>query len=58
MDAVRWGKFFCAIFMSRRHIIVGAIDNNPEIVGKDISTFIGVDTPMGVVVSSDADAGF
>lgn len=35
--------------------VVGAIDNNPELVGQDIGTASGIE-PLGVIVSADAEA--
>lgn len=36
--------------------LVGAVDVNPEIVGKDVGTVAGVERPIGIAVSSDLDA--
>ncbi len=54
----KMGQVFLRYLHEQGHTIVGAIDNDPEVVGKDIATFIGVDAPMGITVSSDADAVF
>ncbi len=35
--------------------IVGAIDNDPSLVGRDIGEVIGLDRPLGVLVTKDAD---
>lgn len=36
--------------------LVGAIDIDPDKVGKDVSDLLGLDAPTGVVVSGDAEA--
>lgn len=54
----KMGVVFLRYLYEQGHEIVGAIDTNPDVVGKDIATLIGMDTPTGVVVSDDADAVF
>ena len=42
--------------IENRMEIVGAIDINPDVIGKDIATIIGNDEPYGVTVSSVENA--
>ncbi len=34
--------------------LVGAIDIDPDKVGKDVADVLGLDTPTGVIISGDA----
>lgn len=52
------GVVFLRYMRERGHEIVGAIDTNPKLLGKDIADLIGLDVPTGVVVRDDADAVF
>lgn len=54
----KMGKYFLRYLHEKGAEIVGAIDSNPEVVGKDIAELIGLDTPTGVVVQSDAEKVF
>lgn len=54
----KMGVVFLRYLYEQGHEIVGAIDTNPDVVGKDVATLVGVDAPMGVIVSDDADAVF
>lgn len=54
----KMGKIFLRYLHESGAQIVGAIDNDPDVVGKDISEIIGLDTPLGVIVESDAEKVF
>jgi 4-hydroxy-tetrahydrodipicolinate reductase len=54
----KMGKIFLRYLHENGAQIVGAIDNDPEMIGKDIAEIIGLDTPLGVVVEDDAEKVF
>lgn len=59
--AVQYGCGKMSVYTMRYAIenemeIVGAIDINPDVIGKDIATIIGNDEPYGVIVSSVENA--
>src|SRR5574341_2376997 len=51
------GMSICRLALERGHKIVGAIDIDPEKVGKDVGTLVGID-PAGVQVTADAALAF
>ena len=54
----KMGKNFLRYIHEQGGEIVGAIDNHPDVVGKDVSEIIGVGENMGVIVSADAEKVF
>lgn len=54
----KMGKIFLRYVYEQGGEIVGAIDNNPDVVGKDVAEIIGISELTGVVVSSDAESVF
>lgn len=54
----KMGQIFLRYLHENGVQIVGAIDNNPDVVGKDIAQIIGLDSAYGVVVDNDAEKVF
>lgn len=54
----KMGKYFLRYLHEKGVEIAGAIDNNPELVGKDISELIGCPEKLGVLIESDAEKVF
>lgn len=54
----KMGKYFLRYLYEKGAEIVGAIDNNPELIGKDISELIGLKKKTGIKIESDAEAVF
>jgi 2,4-diaminopentanoate dehydrogenase len=54
----KMGKIFLRYLHENGAQIVGAIDTDPEIIGKDVSEIIGIDEPLGVTVQEDAEKVF
>ncbi|HHX58397.1 MAG TPA: dihydrodipicolinate reductase [Candidatus Moranbacteria bacterium] len=54
----KMGKVFLRYIAEHGGEVVGAIDNNPELVGKDIAEIVGSGESTGVVVSDDAEKVF
>ncbi|MFX0196324.1 MAG: dihydrodipicolinate reductase [Candidatus Hodarchaeota archaeon] len=50
------GKLMTKFMVQKGVDIVGAIDLNPEIVGKDLGEVAGLGYPLNVKISNDADA--
>lgn len=50
------GRFAVAPLLEKGARIVGAVDIDQELVGKDLAEVCGLDEPLGVLVSDDADA--
>lgn len=54
----KMGKVFLRYVTEHGGLVVGAIDNNVELVGKDIAEIMGTNEPTGVLVSDDAEKVF
>lgn len=54
----KMGQIFLRYLHENGAEIVGAIDTNPAVVGKDVGEIIGLDVLLGVVVENDADMVF
>lgn len=54
----KMGRKFLRYLHEKGVEIVGAIDNNPDIIGKDIAELIGLPEKLGVVIEQDAEKVF
>jgi 4-hydroxy-tetrahydrodipicolinate reductase len=51
------GREVCRLVLDRLSLhLVGAIDDNPDLVGRPLSEVLGLQEDCGVVISNDADA--
>lgn len=54
----KMGKNFLRYVHEKGGQIVGAIDSNPDVIGKDVAEIIGLSENSGVIVSADAEKVF
>ncbi len=54
----KMGKVFMRYVEEKGGEVVAAIDNNPELIGKDIAEVIGSGEPTGVLVTDQAEKVF
>ena len=54
----KMGRIFLRYLHEKGAVIVGAIDSNPDLIGKDAGGIAGLGTELHVPIRSDAEAVF